>query len=187
VAAAQLASVRRQVAFVFQESVLFSDSVEANIRFGRPDASDAAVRRAAAQALADGFIGALPAGYATRLGRAGAKLSVGQKQRLQIARALVRDAPVLILDEPTASLDPETEHALLRALRAAARDRIVLVVAHRLSTVVEADQILFLDEGRIVERGTHAALLDRRDGAYRRFWELQLDGGALAAGSPAGP
>ncbi len=179
----RLASVRRQVAFAFQESVLFSDSVAENIRFGHPEASDADIRRAAQQALADEFIRALPDGYATRLGRAGAKLSVGQKQRVQVARALVRPASVLILDEPTASLDPETEAALVRALRAARHDRVVFVVTHRLSTVVEADQILFLEEGRIVERGTHAALLARRNGAYRRFWELQAFGtGASASG-----
>ena len=180
----RLASVRRQVAFAFQESVLFSDSVEENIRFGHPGASIAEVRRAAEQALADGFIRALPEGYDTRLGRAGAKLSVGQKQRLQVARALVRPAAVLILDEPTAALDPETEVGLVRALRAASRDRIVFVVTHRLSTVVEADQILFLEDGRIVERGRHAELVARRNGAYRRFWEVQVRGaGASASGT----
>jgi ABC-type multidrug transport system fused ATPase/permease subunit len=183
VAEVRLASVRSQVAFAFQESVLFSGSIEENIRFGYLDAGEQDVWRAARQALADDFIRALPQGYATRLGRAGTKLSVGQKQRLQLARALVRPAPVLILDEPTASLDPETEAALVRALRAASRERIVLVVTHRLSTVAEADQILFLDGGRIVERGAHAALVARAGGAYRRFWELQLRGdGASASG-----
>jgi ABC-type multidrug transport system fused ATPase/permease subunit len=176
VATVRLASVRGQVAFAFQESVLFSDSVEENIRFGHLDAREQDVRRAARQALADDFIRSLPEGYATRLGRAGTKLSVGQKQRLQLARALVRPAAVLILDEPTASLDPETEVVLVRALRAASRTRIVFVVTHRLSTVAEADQILFLDAGRIVEHGSHAALIGRRTGAYRRFWELQLRG-----------
>jgi ABC-type multidrug transport system fused ATPase/permease subunit len=177
----RLASVRRQVAFAFQESALFSDSVRENIRFGHPEASDEDVRRAAEQALADAFIRALPDGYDTRLGRAGAKLSVGQKQRLQLARALVRPAAVLILDEPTAALDPETEVALVRAVRAASRDRIVLVVTHRISTAAEANQILFLEDGRIVERGTHAALLARAGGAYRRFWELQTRGGGVSA------
>jgi ABC-type multidrug transport system fused ATPase/permease subunit len=175
-ATVRVASVRRQVAFVFQEGALFSDTILENIRFGWPAASDADVRRAAEQALADAFIRALPDGYDTRLGRAGAKLSVGQKQRLQVARALVRPASVLILDEPTAALDPETEAALVRAVRAASRDRVVFVVTHRLSTVVEADQILFLDDGRIVERGTHAALLADAEGPYRRFWELQARG-----------
>jgi len=177
----RLASVRRQMAFAFQESVLFSDSIRENIRFGHPGASDDDVRRAAQQALADEFIRALPEGYDTRLGRAGAKLSVGQKQRLQLARALLRPAPVLILDEPTAALDPETEAALVRTVRRLGRDRIVLVVTHRLSTAAEADQILFLEDGRIVERGTHAALLARAGGAYRRFWELETRGGRDAA------
>jgi ABC-type multidrug transport system fused ATPase/permease subunit len=176
-------SVRAQVAFVFQEAVLFDDSVAENIRFGRPAASDDDVRRAACQAHADEFIRALPQGYQTRLGRAGAKLSVGQKQRLQVARALVRDAPILVLDEPTAALDPETEAAIVRSLRYAGRDRVVLVVAHRLSTVREADQILFLDAGRIVERGTHADLMARAGGAYRRFCEL----GGLSPARLPGP
>jgi len=177
----RLESVRRQMAFAFQESVLFSDSIRENIRFGHPGASDDDVRRAAQQALADEFIRALPEGYDTRLGRAGAKLSVGQKQRLQLARALLRPAPVLILDEPTAALDPETEAALVRTVSRLGRDRIVLVVTHRLSTAAEADQILFLEDGRIVERGTHAALLARAGGAYRRFWELETRGGRDAA------
>ncbi len=182
-AAVRLRSVRAQVAFVFQESALFSGTIRENIRFGHPGASDEEVVRAARGALADDFIRALPGGYDTPLGRAGAKLSVGQKQRLQVARALVRPASILILDEPTAALDPETEAALVRAVRAASRERIVLVVTHRLSTVVEADQILFLDDGRIIERGTHAALLARADGAYRRFWELQTSGaGATGSG-----
>jgi ATP-binding cassette subfamily B protein len=171
-ATVRVASVRRQVAFVFQEAALFGDTVRENIRFGHPEASDDEVRRAAVQALADPFIRTLPDGYDTRLGRAGAKLSVGQKQRLQVARALVRPASILILDEPTSALDPETETALVRAVRAASRERIVFVVTHRLSTVVEADQIVFLEDGRVVERGTHAALLARPTGAYRRFWEL---------------
>jgi ABC-type multidrug transport system fused ATPase/permease subunit len=175
-AAVRLSSLRGQVAFVFQESALFGGTIRENIRFGHAGASDEDVIRAAREALADEFIRALPDGYDTRLGRAGAKLSVGQKQRLQVARALVRPASILILDEPTAALDPETEAALVRAVRAASRDRIVLVVTHRLSTVVEADQILFLDDGRIVERGTHAALVSRAGGAYRRFWALQTSG-----------
>jgi ABC-type multidrug transport system fused ATPase/permease subunit len=184
-ATVRVASVRRQVAFVFQEAALFGDTVRENIRFGHPEASDDEVRRAAVQALADPFIRTLPNGYETRLGRSGAKLSAGQKQRLQVARALVRPASILILDEPTSALDPETEAALVRAVRAASRERIVLVVTHRLSTVVEADQIVFLEDGRVVERGTHAALLARPDGAYRRFWELTS--GAADPGSDRVP
>lgn len=169
-ATVRLESVRAQVAFVFQEPALFTGTVADNIRFGRPGASDDDVRAAARAALADDFIRALPQGYDTELGRAGAKLSVGQKQRLQIARALVRDAPILILDEPTAALDPETEQALLHSLRGAGRRRMVFVIAHRLSTVREADQIVVLEQGRVVECGRHAELVARPDGPYRRQW-----------------
>ncbi len=172
------ASLRAQIAFVFQETALFDDTVLENIRLGRPDASETEVRRAARIGGADEFIARLPEGYQTPLGRAGGKLSVGQKQRLAIARALVRDAPILILDEPTSALDPETEQRLVAALREASRSRLVLVIAHRLSTVRAADQILFLDAGRIVERGTHEELVSRPGGAYRRFVELQTRGAA---------
>jgi ABC-type multidrug transport system fused ATPase/permease subunit len=172
------ASLRAQIAFVFQETALFDDTVLENIRLGRPGASEAEVRRAAKIAGADEFIARLPEGYRTRLGRAGGKLSVGQKQRLAIARALVRDAPILILDEPTSALDPETEQRLVAALREASRERLVLVIAHRLSTVRAADQILFLEAGEILERGTHAELASRPGGAYRRFVELQTRGAA---------
>jgi ABC-type multidrug transport system fused ATPase/permease subunit len=177
-AGATLASIRDQVAFVFQETVLFDATIEENIRLGRPDASDPEVRRAAQLAGTDGFVRKLPEGYATRLGRAGGKLSVGQKQRLAIARALVRRARILILDEPTSALDPETEQVLVESLREASRDRVVFVIAHRLSTIRTADQILFLADGAIVERGTHEELMARPAGAYRRFVSLQTQGAA---------
>lgn len=178
VAGATRASVRSQVAFVFQETVLFDATAEENLRVGRPDASETEVRRAAQIAGADAFLRGLPEGYRTPLGRSGSKLSVGQRQRLAIARALLRDAPILILDEPTSGLDPETEHALVAALREASRQRVVIVIAHRLSTVRHADQILFLEAGRVVERGSHAALMERPGGSYRRFVELQRMGAA---------
>jgi ABC-type multidrug transport system fused ATPase/permease subunit len=178
VAGAALESVRAQVAFVFQETQLFDATVEENLRIGRPEATDAELRRAAEIAGAEGFIRALPQGWRTRLGRGGGALSVGQKQRLAIARALVRDAPVLILDEPTSALDPETERRLVAALREASRSRVVLVIAHRLSTIRAADQILFLDAGRVIERGTHDELMARPGGAYRRYVELQTRGAA---------
>jgi len=165
--------LRRRIAFVFQEPALFDATVAENIRIGKPDASDTELRRAAEQAGADEFIERLPRGYDTPLGRGGGRLSMGQKQRLAIARALVRDAPVLVLDEPTSALDPETEMRLVASLREASRDRLVIVIAHRLSTIRSADEIAFLDEGRVRERGSHAELMARPDGAYRRFVELQ--------------
>jgi len=176
IAGVTMESLRSQVAFVFQETVLFDATIEENIRFARPEASEAEVRRAARVAGADEFIRRLPQGYATPLGRAGGKLSVGQKQRLSIARALVRDAPILILDEPTSALDSETEQRLVASLREASRDRIVIVIAHRLSTIRSADQILFIEEGRSIERGNHAELMQQPDGAYRHFVELQTRG-----------
>ena len=173
---ATLESIRNQVAFVFQETVLFDATVAENIRIGNPNATDEEVRRAAHVAGADEFVQQLPAGYDTPLGRAGGKLSVGQKQRLSIARALVRPARILVLDEPTSALDPETEQRLVAALRTASRDRLVFVIAHRLSTIRAADQILFLDEGRILERGSHEELMALPNGGYRRFVELQTRG-----------
>ena len=156
---------------------MFDDTVEANIKLGRPDASETEVRRAARTAGADDFISQLPLGYQTPLGRGGGKLSVGQKQRLSIARALVRDTPVLVLDEPTSALDPATEMSLVASLREASRQRVVLVIAHRLSTVRAADTILFVDDGQIVERGSHEERMARH-GPYRRFVELQTRGAA---------
>jgi ABC-type multidrug transport system fused ATPase/permease subunit len=173
-----LDSLRRQIAFVFQETVLFDATVAENIRMGLPGASDEAVREAARLAGASEFIDKLPQGYATPLGRAGGKLSVGQKQRLSLARALVRDARILILDEPTSALDPETERRFVTTLREVSRDRLVIVIAHRMSTVRAADQILFVDGGAITERGTHAQLLERPDGGYRRFVEMQSGPGS---------
>jgi ABC-type multidrug transport system fused ATPase/permease subunit len=171
-------SVRAQVAFVFQETLLFDATVEQNIRLGRPDATEAEIRRAARRAGAEGFIRGLPQGYHTPLGRGGGKLSVGQKQRLAIARALVREGPILIMDEPTSALDPETERALIATMEEAREDRAVLVIAHRLSTIRHADRIAFVDKGRIVEEGSHAELMARPDGAYRRFVDLQTRGAA---------
>jgi ABC-type multidrug transport system fused ATPase/permease subunit len=171
-----LASLRSQIAFVFQETVLFDGTVEENIRLGNLSASRADVMRAAETAGAEEFIRTLPQGYETPLGRSGSKLSVGQRQRLAIARALLLDAPILILDEPTSALDSETEQQLVRSLREAARTRLVLVIAHRLSTIRKADQIVFLSEGAILERGRHDTLMSRPGGAYRRFVELQTHG-----------
>ena len=166
--------LRAQVAFVFQEAFLFDDTVENNIRMSAPNATHDEVVEAARVAGALDFIEALPRGFATRLGRTGGTLSVGQKQRLAIARGLVSKAPVLVLDEPTASLDPETENALVAALEAGRRDRLLVVIAHRLSTIRRADHICFMDEGRIVESDSHEELMALPNGAYRTFVELQV-------------
>ena len=166
--------VRENVAFVFQEPVVFDDTVTNNIRMGNPGATAEEVAAAARTAGALEFVEALPDGFGTRLGQGGATLSVGQKQRLAIARGLVSRAPVLVLDEPTAALDPETENALVAALQAERAQRLLIVIAHRLSTIRSADRIVFIEEGRIVETGTHAELMRRRAGAYRRFVELQV-------------
>ena len=164
-------SVREQVAYVFQEHLLFSDTIAANLRLGRPTATDAELTAASRASGAHDFVAELPDGYQTVLGREGGTLSVGQKQRLCLARGLVRDASVLVLDEPTAALDAETERALMAALEASGRGRIVFVIAHRLSTVARADRILVMEDGRIVESGTHDELLAKTGGAYRRFVE----------------
>ncbi len=171
--------VRDNVAFVFQEPIVFDDTVANNIRMGNPAASALEVEAAARTAGALDFIEALPSGFETRLGQAGATLSVGQKQRLAIARGLVSRAPVLVLDEPTAALDPETENALIEALNAEREKRLLIVIAHRLSTIRSADRILFIESGRIIETGSHDELMRERSGGYRRFVELQVGPNAI--------
>ncbi len=167
-------NLRDLVSFVFQEPAVFDDTVANNIRLGNPDASDAELESAAATAGALPFIRNLPEGFDTRLGRNGDTLSVGQKQRLAIARGLVSRSPVLVLDEPTAALDPETENALVQALQTERKRRVLIVIAHRLSTIRTADRICFIDDGRIVESGSHEELMQHPEGGYRRFVELQL-------------
>ena len=168
------AAIRARIALVPQDPAIFSSSVGDNVRFGRPDATDAEVRAAAERAAAWGFISAMPDGADTLVGERGVKLSGGQRQRLAIARAILKDAPILLLDEATSALDAESETLVQRALDEVMRGRTTLVIAHRLATVVTADRILVMQDGAIVEEGTHAALL-ARDGLYARLARLQFD------------
>lgn len=161
-----------QVAFVSQDNYLFDDTVRENIRMGRIGATDAEVEAAAKAAGCDSFIGELENGYDTRVGGAGAHLSGGERQRIALARAMLKNAPIVILDEATAYVDPENEDRLQSALRALTKDKTVIMIAHRLKTVRNADQILVIDKGRIAERGTHEELV-KKDGIYRRFTELR--------------
>lgn len=168
-----LDELRRNIGVVFQESFLFSNTVAANIAFGHPQASRAQVERAARIAAAHEFIMEMPKGYDTVLREGGANLSGGQRQRLAIARAVLLDPPILILDDPTAAVDPETEHEILEAMDRAMRGRTTFIVAHRLSALRRADLVVVLDAGRVVQIGTHAQLMSV-DGHYRRTAEAQF-------------
>jgi len=166
-------SVRSHVAYVFQEHLLLAESIRENLLLANGDATEEQMLRALELAGCMPFIREMPDGIDTPLGLSGNTLSVGQQQRLCIARGLVREAKILILDEPTSALDPETEQALFDSLDRIAEGRLLIVIAHRLSTIRRADRIAFLDEGVLVETGTHDELMRREDGAYRRFVELQ--------------
>ena len=172
---AALASLRTQVSFVFQETYLFSDTVTGNIGYGRPGISEGDVEAAARLAQAHEFIEDLKLGYGTLLGERGSSLSGGQRQRLAIARAILTNPRVLILDDATASVDPETEDAIRRAMRLVMRGRTTFVIAHRISTVKQADVVLVIEHGRITQSGTHAELM-RQDGHYREIAAVQLYG-----------
>ncbi|PWJ15852.1 ABCB family ABC transporter ATP-binding protein/permease [Jannaschia seohaensis] len=165
-------SLHAQIGVVPQDTVLFNDTIRYNIAYGRPDASDAEVRAAAAAAKIDRFIETLPEGYETAVGERGLKLSGGEKQRVGIARTLLKDPPILLLDEATSALDTETEQEIQSELRAMSQGRTVLMIAHRLSTVVDADRIVVLENGRVVEEGTHEALLARGE-RYASLWTRQ--------------
>jgi subfamily B ATP-binding cassette protein MsbA len=177
---ATLVSLRAAIALVSQDTALFHDTIRANIAYGRPDATDAEIARAAAVAGAASFVAELPQGYDTVVGARGAKLSGGQRQRIAIARAVLKDAPILLLDEATSALDAETERQVQAALAELKRDRTTLVVAHRLSTIVDADMICVVDRGRIVEQGRHGGLL-ARDGLYARLYAAQAESAATPA------
>ena len=174
------ASLRAAIGIVPQDTVLFNDTIYYNIAYGRPQASRAEVLAAATAAQLAAFIELLPEGYETRVGERGLKLSGGEKQRVAIARALLKNPPVLIFDEATSALDSKTEKAIQASLDRAARGRTTLLIAHRLSTVMSADQILVMDGGRIIERGTHQQLLDG-GGLYSQMWALQQQEEATAA------
>jgi len=164
--------LRSAIGIVPQDTVLFNDTIGYNIGYGREGASEADVEAAARGAAIDGFIAALPQGYESMVGERGLKLSGGEKQRVAIARTLLKNPPILILDEATSALDSRTEEAIQATLDNVARNRTTIVIAHRLSTVVGADQIVVLDAGRVAERGTHAELLANQ-GLYADLWARQ--------------
>jgi ATP-binding cassette subfamily B protein len=176
---ASLAALRGRIGLVPQDSTVFSTSALENIRYGRPEASDAEVHAAAKAAFADDFIRALPEGYETYLGERGVRLSGGQRQRIAIARAMLKNPPLLLLDEATSALDAESERVVQQALEAAMADRTTLVIAHRLATVLKADRIVVMDGGRIVDIGSHAELV-ARGGLYARLAAMQFGAGAPA-------
>ncbi len=177
-----LESLMDQISMVFQNVYLFADTIENNIKFGKPDATHAEVVEAARKACCDDFIEALPDGYQTVIGEGGASLSGGEKQRISIARAMLKDAPIVILDEATANVDPENEDRLQKAIEALTRDKTIIMIAHRLKTVRNADQILVIDDGQIVQQGRHEDLIDQ-EGIYADFvlgrkeaigWKLKI-------------
>lgn len=168
--------VLSRISVVFQDVYLFHDTIEENIRMGKPDATREEIIAAAKAAACHDFIMALPNGYQTMVGEGGSTLSGGEKQRISIARALLKDAPIVLLDEATASLDPENEVLIQQAISALVVEKSVIVIAHRLQSIMSADKIVVLDEGRVAEQGTHEELL-KRNGIYARLWAEQSQAG----------
>ena len=171
-------SVRQAIGIVPQDTVLFNDTVAYNIAYGRPGSSQDEVEQAAKAARIHDFIASTPTGYGTMVGERGLKLSGGEKQRVAIARTLLKNPPILIFDEATSALDSANEKAIQAELQSVAQNKTSLVIAHRLSTVVDAHEILVMEAGRIIERGTHADLLARQ-GRYAEMWAMQQSGEAL--------
>lgn len=169
-----LKSLRQQIAIVSQEPILFSGTIEENLRYGKPEATQAELKAASRAAFADAFIESFPQNYQTEIGERGLRLSGGQKQRIAIARAFLKNAPIIILDEPTSALDAESEELIKQALIRLLQERTALIIAHRLSTIEHADVVVVLDDGRIIEQGNHSELLQRPGGLYRRYAEHQL-------------
>lgn len=167
-------SLRQNIGIVPQDTVLFNDTIRYNIAYGRPDAKESDIRHAAQMASIDGFVEKSPEGYDTVVGERGLKLSGGEKQRVAIARTILKNAPVLVFDEATSALDSATEQEILQSLKDVAKGHTTLMIAHRLSTVVSADEILVLDDGRVIERGTHKALLEK-NGIYAQMWRRQQE------------
>lgn len=167
-------SLLRNFSMVFQDVYLFNDTLEANIAFGTAGATHEQVVEAAKRARCHDFISALPNGYDTIVGEGGASFSGGERQRISIARALLKDAPIVVLDEATASIDPENEQLIQQALTELTREKTVVVIAHRLATIEHADQILVVEDGTVVQRGTHEELL-AQEGVYRRFVEARAE------------
>ena len=167
-----ISSLRNHIAIALQQNVLFAKSVRDNIAYGLEGVSKADIEEAARVACVDEFVRELPMGYETELGERGGKLSTGQRQRLSIARAILRDSPILILDEPTASLDAETEQRVIKNLSDWGENRVIFIITHRLSTIKNADQIAFLEEGQVKEIGSHDELIKEK-GPYHQFVEAE--------------
>jgi ATP-binding cassette, subfamily B, bacterial len=161
--------LRTQIAIVLQDTLLFSTTVRENIAYGRSDASEEEIREAAQRAQADGFISQLPNGYDSLVGERGSHLSVGQRQRIGIARAFLKNAPILLLDEPTSALDPATESAIMDTIKELMRGRTTLIVTHRIATIHNVDQIVVLEQGRVVEQGRGPELI-KRGGVYANLY-----------------
>ena len=169
----KISSLRNNISLVTQDTTLFDDTIKNNISYSSSNASQSQIEEAARYSFADEFINKLPNGIHTKLGKAGNTISVGQKQRISIARGLLRNTPIIILDEPTAALDPKTENKLIARLKGASKGKLFVIIAHRLSTVKAADQIIFIENGKIEDVGSHDELMLKKNGRYRHFVNLQ--------------